>query len=124
MINTKKMSLFIIILIIVTICIVLLIKYSNNYISGFMDYFDCYLKITDVNPQLVGAYMKYDNKHVKSGVCENARLHVTVEPCPIDTNGIPLSTCNEAISLISSKGNPLQFMYSINPMNVGNFFGI
>jgi hypothetical protein len=89
-----------------------------------MDYFDCYLKITDVNPQFVNAYKKYDNKHVRSGKCENARLHITIEPCPTDENGIPNSNCRETATLTSSKGNPIDFPYDITPMNVGKYFGI
>ena len=88
------------------------------------DYFDCYLKLTDINPQFVNAYMKYDNKHVSNGICENARLHVVVEPCPTDSNGIPSDKCRETAVLKSSKGNPVEFPYSLSPMNAGKYFGI
>lgn len=88
--------------------------------DSFMDYFDCYLKIVDVNPQLVNAYKKYDDKHVSTGKCENARLHVVVEPCT-DSNAV---NCKETATLISSKGNTIDFPYNITPMTVSSFFGI
>jgi len=109
--------------IIMLICIVIYVLKTPK--DGFMNnYFDCYLKLTDINPQVINAYMKYDDKHVSSGVCENARLHVVVEPCPTDSNGIPSDKCRETVVLTSSKGNPVEFPYSLSPMNVGKYFGI
>ena len=121
--SLSKLIIFFCIVILIGIIIYVLITSRNK--SGFMnDYFDCYLKLTDINPQFVGAYMKYDNKHVANGVCENARLHVIVEPCPTDSNGIPNDKCKETAVLTSSKGNPVNFPYNISPMNVGKYFGI
>jgi hypothetical protein len=108
-------------MLLILICIIIIF---NNKKDSFMNYFDCYLKLIDINPLFVNAYMKYDNKHVSSGVCENARLHVLVEPCPTDINGIPSDKCVETAILKSSKGNPISFPYSISPMNIGKYFGI
>jgi len=90
----------------------------------FNDYFDCYLKLVDINPQFVNQYMKFDDKHVSTGRCTDARLHVTVEPCATDSNGIPSSSCMETATLSSSKGNPLEFPYIVSPENMTKFFGI
>ena len=109
---------------VIFVCVIIYVLSISRNKSGFMDYFDCYLKLTDINPQFVAAYMKYDDKHVANGVCENARLHVVVEPCPTDSNGIPSDKCRESVVLTSSKGNPISFPYNISPMNVGKFFGI
>lgn len=120
--NFLLLSLFGVVLL---VCIYIIFAGKNNKKDKFMnDYFDCYLKLTDINPQFVNAYMKYDNKHVSNGICENARLHVVVEPCPTDSNGIPSDKCRETVVLKSSKGNPVEFPYSLNPMNVGKYFGI
>lgn len=108
-------------LIIITICIII---FNRKIHSTFTDYFDCYLKLSDINPQLINAYMKYDNKHVANGKCENARLHISITPCPTDENGVPSDKCHEGVNLISSKGNPLVFPYDISPGNVGKYFGI
>lgn len=90
----------------------------------FNDYFDCYLKLTDISPQFVNQYMKFDNQHVSNGRCKDATLHVIVEPCPLDNNGISLTSCRHNATLTSSKGNPLTFPYDITPLNVSNYFGI
>ena len=120
--NFVLLSLFGVVLL---VCIYIIFAGKNNKKDKFMnDYFDCYLKLTDINPQFVNAYMKYDNKHVSNGICENARLHVVVEPCPTDSNGIPSDKCRETVVLKSSKGNPVEFPYSLSPMNVGKYFGI
>lgn len=120
--NFLLISLFVVVLL---VSIYIIFAGKNNKKDKFMnDYFDCYLKLTDINPQFVNAYMKYDNKHVSNGICENARLHVVVEPCPTDTNGIPSDKCRETVVLKSSKGNPVEFPYSLSPMNVGKYFGI
>jgi dolichyl-phosphate-mannose--protein O-mannosyl transferase len=120
--NFLLLSLFGVVLL---VCIYIIFAWKNNKKDKFMnDYFDCYLKLTDINPQFVNAYMKYDNKHVSNGICENARLHVVVEPCPTDSNGIPSDKCRETVVLKSSKGNPVEFPYSLSPMNVGKYFGI
>ena len=120
--NFLLLSLFGVVLL---VCIYIIFAGKNNKKDKFMnDYFDCYLKLTDINPQFVNAYMKYDNKHVSNGICENARLHVVVEPCPTDSNGIPSDKCRETVVLKSSKGNPVEFPYSLNPMNVGKYVGI
>ena len=88
-------------------------------------YFDCYLKLLDVNPKLVNEYMKYDKQYITNGNCKNATLHMTVEPCPTNTNGAPLTAqCSETAILTSSKGNPQMFTYSITPQNISKFFGI
>jgi len=98
---------------------------SNGKLKeNFNDYFDCYLKLTDINPQFVNQYMKFDNQHVSNGKCKDATLHVVIEPCPLDENGIPLSSCRQNATLTSSKGNPLIFPYDITPLNVSNYFGI
>lgn len=120
--NFVLLSLFGLVLL---VCIYVIFAEKNNKKDKFMnDYFDCYLKLIDINPQYVNAYMKYDDKHVSTGVCENARLHVVVEPCPTDSNGIPSDKCKETVVLKSSKGNPVEFPYSLSPMNVGKYFGI
>lgn len=99
--------------------------YSNGELKeNFNDYFDCYLRLTDISPQFVNQYMKFDNQHVSNGRCKDATLHVEVEPCPLDDNGIPLSSCRQNATLTSSKGNPLTFPYDITPLNVSNYFGI
>lgn len=98
--------------------------YKNKANENFNDYFDCYLKLTDINPQFVKQYMKFDNQHVSKGRCKDARLHVFVEPCPLDNNGIPLSSCQQNATLTSSKGNPLIFPYDVTPFNISNYFGI
>ena len=88
-------------------------------------YFDCYLKLVDVNPKLVNEYMKYDRQYITNGNCKNAILHMTVEPCPTDKNGSPLTAqCSETALLTSSKGNPQRFTYAISPQNISKFFGI
>jgi len=100
-------------------------KESKKKINeNFNDYFDCYLRLTDISPQFVNQYMKFDNQHVSNGRCKDATLHVEVEPCPLDDNGIPLSSCRQNATLTSSKGNPLTFPYDITPLNVSNYFGI
>jgi hypothetical protein len=120
-------------LLVISIVIVLyvLIKLFNkiffekeNVNENFNDYFDCYLKLTDISPQFVNQYMKFDNQHVSNGRCKDATLHVVVETCPLDDNGIPLSSCRQTATLTSSKGNPLTFPYDITPLNVSNYFGI
>ena len=98
---------------------------SNRKLNeNFNDYFDCYLRLTDISPQFVNQYMKFDNQHVSNGRCKDATLHVEVEPCSLDDNGIPLSSCRQNATLTSSKGNPLTFPYDITPLNVSNYFGI
>jgi hypothetical protein len=98
---------------------------SNGKLKeNFNDYFDCYLRLTDINPQFVNQYMKFDNQHVSNGRCKDATLHVEVEPCSLDDNGIPLSSCRQNATLTSSKGNPLTFPYDITPSNLSNYFGI
>lgn len=97
---------------------------NENLNENFNDYFDCYLRLTDISPQFVNQYMKFDNQHVSNGRCKDATLHVEVEPCPLDDNGIPLSSCRQNATLTSSKGNPLTFPYDITPLNVSNYFGI
>lgn len=97
---------------------------NENFNENFNDYFDCYLKLTDISPQFVNQYMKFDNQHVSNGRCKDATLHVDVEACPLDDNGIPLSSCRQTATLTSSKGNPLTFPYDITPLNVSNYFGI
>jgi len=99
-------------------------KKNRNANEYFNDYFDCYLKLTDINPQFVNQYMKFDNQHVSNGRCKDATLHVVVEPCTLDDNGIPLASCRQNATLTSSKGNPLTFPYDITPLNVSNYFGI
>lgn len=121
----NNIYLYILVLVLVIVLIYRIRDHHHNLdIDHFTDYFDCYLKLTDINPQFVEAYKKYDNKHVSNGKCTNARLHVTVEPCPTNTNGIPSPKCKETASLISSKGNPLTFPLDITPNNISNFFGI
>ena len=122
-IYANKQYIILFLSIITLICFVIYI-FKTPRDSFMNDYFDCYLKLTDINPQFVNAYMKYDNKHVSNGLCENARLHVVVEPCPTDSNGIPSDKCRETVVLKSSKGNPIEFPYSLSPMNVGKYFGI
>ena len=97
---------------------------NENVNENFNDYFDCYLKLTDISPQFVNQYMKFDNQHVSNGRCKDATLHVIIEPCPLEDNGIPLSSCRQNATLTSSKGNPLTFPYDITPLNVSNYFGI
>ena len=100
-------------------------KTSNGKLKeNFNDYFDCYLRLTDISPQFVNQYMKFDNQHVSNGRCKDATLHVEVEPCPLDDNGIPLSSCRQNATLTSSKGNSLTFPYDITPLNISNYFGI
>lgn len=133
--NTFILIILITIIILIIICILAYPKNNTfkiipNIISETKenyydyDYFDCYLKLSDINPQFVNAYMKYNDRHVSNGVCTNARLHITVEPCPTDINGIPSNNCRESAVLTSSKGNPIEFPYSISPMNVGKYFGL
>lgn len=115
----------------IIVAIIILFKLTKKIFSekkeskeNFNDYFDCYLRLTDINPQFVNQYMKFDNQHVSNGRCKDATLHVEVEPCPLDDNGLPLSSCRQNATLTSSKGNPLTFPYDITPLNVSNYFGI
>ena len=99
----------------------------NNFIdydnSG--DYFDCYLTLTNISPQFVNTYMKFNNKHISNGPCKNAKLHVDAQPSPTDINGSALKNNNlEYAILTSSKGNPIVFPYKITPQNISTFFGI
>lgn len=121
--TSKTLLLVLIIVIVVIVVITLWFKLYKNLSETFNDYFDCYLKLTDINPHYVKTYMKFDNQHVANGYCANATLHVSVNPCPTDNNGA-LSSCNQTASLTSSKGNPLEFPLDITPSNVSNFFGI
>jgi hypothetical protein len=122
--TSKTFLLVLIVLIVLIIVITLWFKLYKNSNEGFNDYFDCYLKLTDINPHYVKTYMKFDNQHVANGYCTNATLHVSVNPCPTDNNGAPLSSCNQTATLTSSKGNPLEFPLDITPSNVSKFFGI
>ena len=103
-------------------------KIINNFIdsgdkSG--DYFDCYLTLTNISPQFVNTYMKFNNKHISNGPCKNAKLHVDAQPSPTDINGSALKNNNlEYAILTSSKGNPIVFPYKITPQNISTFFGI
>jgi hypothetical protein len=97
---------------------------KDKNIEKFNNYFDCYLKLTDINPQFAKQYMQFDNQHVSNGKCKDAKLHVTVETCPLDDDGIALKTCKQNVKLTSSKGNPLTFPFDITPLNVSNYFGI
>lgn len=125
----KIINVLLIISIIATIIILFILAKKiflkkENLNENFNDYFDCYLKLTDISPQFVNQYMKFDNQHVSNGRCKDATLHVEVEPCPLDDNGIALSSCRQNATLTSSKGNPLTFPYDITPLNVSNYFGI
>jgi len=121
--DINKIIIIILVIIIVYIVYDKVIKEQFNR-EQFNDYFDCYLKLVDINPQFVNQYMKFDDKHVSTGRCTDARLHVTVEPCATDSNGIPSSSCMETATLSSSKGNPLEFPYIVSPENMTKFFGI
>lgn len=112
------------IIIVAFLIIIIYIVYIKFIKENYSNYFDCYIKLTDINPQFVDNYMKFDNKHVSEGRCTDARLHVTVIPCATDSNGIPSSSCMETATLTSSKGNPLEFPYKISPDNLTKFFGI
>ena len=123
-----------IIVLLLLIIIVIINKNTTKYnlqninpelIEQYNDYFDCYLKLIDINHQFANTYMSFDNKHVSTGVCENATLHVSVVPCPTDNNGTSLTeSCKQTALLTSSKGNPIKFPYFINPQNMVKFFGI
>jgi hypothetical protein len=113
---------FLIIIIFITMCIIYN-KFNKEHYAN-TDYFDCYIKLVDINPQLVEQYMKFNNRHVSKGNCTDATLHVTIDPCPTDTNGIPSTSCMESATLTSSKGNPLEFTYKVSPENMTKFFGI
>ena len=129
--NIDKIIIIVCFLIIIYIVYIFYNKITKEQITkeqftkeSFYDYFDCYLKLIDINPQFVKQYMKFNNRHVSVGYCTDATLHVTVEPCPTDSNGIPSSSCMETAILTSSKGNPLEFPYKINPENLTKYFGI
>lgn len=123
--KTLLLLLIIIIALITVIAVIILwFKLYKKSSEAFNDYFDCYLKLTDINPHYVKTYMKFDNQHIANGYCTNATLHVSVNPCPTDNNGAPLSSCNQTATLTSSKGNPLEFPLNITPSNVSKFFGI
>lgn len=111
-------------IIVALIIIIIYIIYYKFIKEQFVSYFDCYLKLTDIQPQFIEQYMKFDNKYVSRGKCTDATLHVTVEPCATDSNGIPSSSCMETAVLSSSKGNPLEFPYKVSPENMSKFFGI
>ena len=120
----KTYNKYIILLIIVLLLILLLITKPTLY-EKYNDYFDCYLHLSEINPQFVNSYMKFDNKHVSTGKCQDATLHVTIDPCPTDSNGSPMmANCNETASLTSSKGSPIEFPYKITAKNLIKFFGI
>lgn len=88
-------------------------------------YFDCYLTLTDINPQFVNAFMKFDNQHVSNGSCKNSTLHMIVNPCAVDSNGMPSKRCGKPqANLTSSQGNPLEFPLDITLENISKFFGI
>ena len=128
----RKYILIIVLLLIIIIVIIYKNTTKNNLsninpelIEQYNDYFDCYLKLIDINHQFANTYMEFDNKHVSNGVCKNATLHVSVIPCPTDNNGTALmENCRQTAELTSSKGNPITFPYAINPQNMVNFFGI
>ena len=108
------------------IIFILLIMYyakNKNTIDTF-DFFNCTLNLENINPQFANNYLKYNNKSVTCGPCANATLKVNVNTCPLDDNGIPLTSCKQKATVTSSYGNPIIFKYDITPFNVSKFFCI
>lgn len=84
----------------------------DNYVNS---YFDCYLNLEDIPKQFINTYKKYDQKIAKTGKCKNAKINIKVESCNTDK-------CNPSISILSSKGNTIEFPYPLTPNNLNNYF--
>ena len=123
MIKINKNHYFMLLFII--IFILLIMYYSNNKnTTDPFDFFTCTLNLENINPQFKDNYLKYNNKHVSCGPCTDATLKVNVNTCPLDENGIPLTTCKQNAKIVSSFGNPILFTHDIVPQSIGKFFCI
>lgn len=116
-----------IIIIMIYYCYIMYLEGWNplKYITeSFSPYYTCYMKMYDIDPRFVNNYMKFNNKHVKCGVCQDSILKLQIEPCPTNINGIPNESCDQYAKLFSSKGLELQYTKKISPGDLSNFFCI
>jgi hypothetical protein len=123
-INIKLLISILLFIIITFFGMYIVIKMSNKVPEPF-DYFQCKMKLTNVDHKFAEQYKYFNNKHVSCGPCKNATLLVDVQTCPTDPEtGITKQFCNQLVDLESSLGNPVEFPSNLSVENVKLFFCI
>ena len=94
---------------------------TENYVSNTI----CTMTLNDIDPNLVNAYMKFDNRRVPAGYCKDATLKIVVNTCAVDANGVPSSNCNPNAHIVSSDQTPIPYTSTnVSFDEMTRFFGL
>ena len=102
-----------------------LIMYIRRKTENYKDNHICTMTLYDIDPNLVNAYMNFDNKRIPAGYCKNATLKMVVNTCAVDENGVQLPNCNPSANVVSSDKTPIPYTSTnVSFDEITRFFGI
>ena len=102
-----------------------LIMYIRSKTENYVGNTICTMTLNDIDPNLVDAYMKFDNRRIPAGYCKDATLKMVVNTCAVDANGVPSYNCNPNANVVSSDQTPIPYTSTnVSFDEMTRFFGL